>query len=165
VARYTLDELYGTKKTDLLIKLPRKEITEELREYLNEKMEEVGITILGGGVGAELIPKNEKIVEQRVNTWKAGWAERLETQQGESEAVYLRESERVRIRILNELIELAQIVKKTSDDNKRALLTARLMEMLGNIARDLGDKESADELEEGLEEEALHFLQNAPEEP
>jgi hypothetical protein len=135
VARYTLDELYATKKTFPLTKLPRKEITEDLRAYVWEKMDEVGINVLGGGVGAALIPRSKKIIEQRVDTWKAGWAETLELQEGKASAVYLRESERVRISILNELIELGHELNQTSIENKRVLLAARLLETLENIAR------------------------------
>ncbi len=135
VARYTLDELYATKKAFPLTTLPRKDITKELRSYVREKMDEVGIAILRGGVGAALIPKNERVVKQRVDTWKAGWAEKLEVQEGKASAVYLKESERVRVRILNELIELAHELGETSAENKRVLLAARLLEMLENIAR------------------------------
>jgi hypothetical protein len=164
VARYTLDELYATKKPYPLTKLPREEITGELRAYVREKMTEVGIAVLGGGIGAALIPKNPKVVKQRVDTWKAGWAEKLEVQEGKASAVYLKESERVRVRILNELIELAHELGQTSAENKRVLLAARLLEMLENIARNPEMERLLPEqrVERVKEEEERRLLQDEP---
>lgn len=136
VAQYTLDEIYGTKQPRTLTQLPRGKITKELRTYVSEQMDKVGISVLGGGVGAALNPKDDKIVKQRIDTWKAGWAEKLVVQEGKARAAYLKESERVRVKILNELIEFARELGKTPAENKIVLLSARLLEMLENIARD-----------------------------
>ncbi len=138
VAGYTLDELYGTKKSSPLTTLPRKEITREVRTYVRKKMAPVGIKVLGGGVGAALIPLDEKVTQQRVDTWKAQWADKLEVQEGKATGAYLREAERVRVRILNELFQLACRLEESGGENKKALLAARLLEMLDNIARGPG---------------------------
>ena len=138
VAGYTLDELYGTKRAYPLATLPRQDITAELREYVREKMAKVGIKGLGGGGGAKLQPLEDEVTKQRVDTWKAGWAEKLELQEGKATAAYLREAERVRVSILNELFELARKLGESSRANKKALLAARLLEMLENIARSPG---------------------------
>lgn len=138
VAGYTLDELYASKRAYPLSTLPRKDITTELRSYVREKMSKVGIRVLGGGVGAKLQPLDKEVTQQRVDTWKAGWAEKLELQEGRATAAYLREAERVRINILNELFDLARRLGESSMENKKALLAARLLEMLENIARSPG---------------------------
>ena len=135
VAGYTLDDLYATKRSSPVETLPRKEITKELRTYVREKMAKVGISVLGGGVGAALIPQDEEITNQRVDTWKAQWAEKLEVEEGKATGAYLREAERVRISILNELFQMARQLGESSVENKKALLAARLLEMLDNIAR------------------------------
>ncbi|MGC9398527.1 MAG: hypothetical protein ACP5HM_05260 [Anaerolineae bacterium] len=135
IAGYTLDELYATKRRPPIAQLPRKEITQTLRAYVRQQMEKVGIAVRGGGVGAALIPHDEEITRQRVDTWKASWAEKLEMQEGKAAAVYLEEAERVRVSILNELIELARELNETGAANKQVLLSARLLEMLENIAR------------------------------
>jgi hypothetical protein len=105
---------------------------------VREKMSKVGIRVLGGGVGAKLQPLDKEVTQQRVDTWKAGWAEKLELQEGRATAAYLREAERVRINILNELFDLARRLGESSMENKKALLAARLLEMLENIARSPG---------------------------
>ncbi|MEA3397149.1 MAG: hypothetical protein U9R05_06770, partial [Chloroflexota bacterium] len=139
IAKYSLDELFAIRGR-LPEKLPRIAIAGTVRGFMKQEMAAVGINIIGGGVGNRVVPLDEEVVKQRIDSWKATQMRKIMVNKGKAEAEYLKQLEKVRG---NALEELTDSLKQQSDmlqaagpDTSMLLITLRLLETLEGIARD-----------------------------
>ncbi|MFP4394426.1 MAG: SPFH domain-containing protein [Anaerolineales bacterium] len=134
VARYSLDDLYAMEG-----QLPRGAIGGEVKERVKAEIEPKGVRVDGGGVGNKIIPVDEAVVKQRIESWKARWMRDMMKKSGQALAQRQKQLGRVRGQVL---VELTRGLFKESDKfnslsqaEARTLMTVRLLETLDHIAR------------------------------
>lgn len=140
VAQYTLDELFATIK-QAPDKLPRHVVTGEMRPYVDQEMSQRGIRVTGGSVGAKVAPVDQRVVDQRIDNWKAHWSHILTLNQGRIDAEYLTQLRRVRSKVLGRMLsQMLQQSQLLTDDEQTAhsLVAIYLLKSLEDIARSPG---------------------------
>ncbi len=96
ISRYEFDELYTPFElhTDLG-QDPRSRIGKEMREELNQTLPGWGIQCIGCGIG-NIVPVDERVIEQRIEAWRTDWARKIMLQQAAGQARRLRLVEQAR---------------------------------------------------------------------
>ncbi len=139
IAKYSLDELFAIRGR-LPEKLPRLAIARTVREFVKQEMAEIGINVVGGGVGNRIVPVDEEVLKQRIDSWKATQMRKIMVNKGKAEAEYLKQLEKVRGNALEELIDSlrqqSDMLQAAGPDTSMLLITLRLLETLEGIARD-----------------------------
>lgn len=139
IAKYSLDELFAIRGR-LPEKLPRLAIAETVREFVKQEMAEIGINVVGGGVGNRIVPVDEEVLKQRIDSWKATQMRKIMINKGKAEAEYLKQLEKVRGNALEELTDSlrqqSDMLQAAGPDTSMLLITLRLLETLEGIARD-----------------------------
>jgi len=96
ISRYKFDELYAP--FELYTgpgQDPRSEIVKELRDELEQVLPGWGIQLIGCGIG-NLMPVDERVIEQRVEAWRTDWARKIMLQQAAGQTRRLRLVEQAR---------------------------------------------------------------------
>jgi regulator of protease activity HflC (stomatin/prohibitin superfamily) len=94
IVEYTCDELCAPGD-------PRVEIRQKILKRLKEALEPLGTQMLGGGI-SNILPADEdedgesKVINQRIENWKADWKRKIEIELGKGEAEVTRQLESVR---------------------------------------------------------------------
>jgi len=142
IARYTLDEIYGTREPapDELL---RKRLGVEIKQHIRDKVRKIGIHVSGGGMGNKISPVDPEVTRQRIESWKANLMRQVTINNSEIEAAYLTQLGRIRGTMLSEILrklteqsERFQGLTDTKRDQALAMfLKLRLMETLEEIAR------------------------------
>ncbi len=81
LSRYRFDELYEYDPGE---ELPRARIAREFRERLKEKLEPLGIQLIGGGI-SNLLPVKDEVLKERIRNWRAEWVRRILVKQAEGQ--------------------------------------------------------------------------------
>lgn len=139
IAKYSLDELFAIRGR-LPEKLPRIAIAGTVREFVRREMAAISINIIGGGVGNRIVPLDEEVVKQRIDSWKATQMRKIMVNKGKAEAEYLKQLEKVRGNALEELTDnlrqQSDMLQAAGPDTSMLLITLWLLETLEGIARD-----------------------------
>jgi len=139
IANLSLDDLYSTK-LDPHATLTRITIGKEARELVKKELGDKGIQIIGGGVGNKIVPVDPEVTKQRVETWKARWIQETMRNKGAAEVKHLETMERIRSKVLNELIlslvQQADTLAQAGEEISGTLITLRLLERLEDMAHD-----------------------------
>ncbi len=143
IAGYTLDELYGAKEPSSP-KLLRIVLGQEMQTYTKAQTTRSGIEVSGGGMGNKVSPVDHKVVEQRMDAWKARKTHESLVRKGQIEATYLTQLGRVRSKMLEEILqqikrhaqELENVPTEKRDSMLKMMSAVRLIETLDAIARD-----------------------------
>ncbi|MBN1877166.1 MAG: hypothetical protein JXA33_23285 [Anaerolineae bacterium] len=139
VSRYSLDELYGTLGRGATT-LPRAALGKEVRQYVINELEPKGIKIDGGGVGNKIKPVDSGVTQQRIDTWKAQWIQKVMENMGlasaERYSTLQRAQSEVWAEFLQGFIKQSEALKKAGDSVSATLMTLQLLETLEQIARD-----------------------------
>jgi len=96
ISRYEFDELYAPFELHAdPARDPRAQIGKELREELERVLPEWGIQRIGSGI-SNLVPADERVIEQRIEAWRAGWAREIMLKQAAGQSTRLRLVEQAR---------------------------------------------------------------------
>ncbi|MEA3340891.1 MAG: SPFH domain-containing protein, partial [Chloroflexota bacterium] len=101
ISRYTFDELYAPFELYADTNQdPRSRIGTELKEELERVLPEWGIQRIGSGI-SNLMPADERVLDQRIEAWQADWARRITLRQaaGQSRRLHLVEQARAQAQI------------------------------------------------------------------
>jgi regulator of protease activity HflC (stomatin/prohibitin superfamily) len=138
VAEYKLDELSSLYDP---ARDPRAEVAVRMRDKVRAQIEEWGLELLGGGIGNFTPP--QRVIEQRIEHWKAHWERKIRNLEAEAEA-----DERRRIEIARAEAQMEMILRLTEGleqlatlepDRWNELIALRLLDVIGQAgAGDLG---------------------------
>jgi hypothetical protein len=96
ISRYEFDELYAPFELHADHgQDPRSRIAKELGDQLDQVLPGWGIQRIGAGIG-NLEPVDKRVVEQRIEAWRADWARKIMLQQAAGQAKRLRMVEQAR---------------------------------------------------------------------
>jgi hypothetical protein len=139
IAKYSLDELFAIRGR-LPDKLPRIAIAGTVRELVKREMAAISINVIGGGVGNRIVPLDEEVIKQRIDSWKATQMRKIMINKGKAEAEYLKQLEEVRgnalEKLVNSLKQQSIMLQTAGPDTSMLLITLWLLETLEGIARD-----------------------------
>ncbi len=100
IGQYSFDDLCAPYQPQ---KDPRQDIAKEMRQQLKEKLGPEGIQVVGGGL-SNLLPVDDKLLQQRIDNWQAEWERRMTAEMGKGEAEYIRMVESARAQAQAEMI-------------------------------------------------------------
>jgi regulator of protease activity HflC (stomatin/prohibitin superfamily) len=129
VAEYTLDELSSLYEPH---RDPRAEIAARMRAQVAEEIEEWGLELIGGGISNLKPPP--KVIQQRIEHWKAHWERRIRVLEAEAEA-----EERRRLGISRAEAQMEMILRITEgleqiqhleQDRWNELMVLRLLDVI-----------------------------------
>jgi SPFH domain / Band 7 family len=133
ISTYSFDELCAPYE---LQRDPRKEIVDKLQRQVKEELEPVGIQVIGGGV-SNLLPVDNRLLQQRMDNWQAEWTRRTAIEMGKADAEYIRMIESARaqaqaemIRTISEGLERAGAVDTTISNEVIALRFVEALEKM-----------------------------------
>ncbi len=135
IARYRLDDLYAVTTPGQFL---RPTIGQQIRTLVAAQMEPNGIKMTGGSIGNSIRPKDDEVVKQRVEAWKARWIQKMMVMGGQAEAERLRLLERARAKIrLEALLQLAEPLADLQKNGDLApnVIALRLLDTLEEMAR------------------------------
>jgi hypothetical protein len=90
ISRYDLDDLYAPFELyDDFGEHPRARIARELRGRLDEELPRLGIKRIGGGI-SNLMPMDDRVIEQRIAAWRADWVQKVMRQRAEGQTARIR---------------------------------------------------------------------------
>jgi hypothetical protein len=102
ISRYEFDDLYAPFElhADTGQPPPRFRIARELAERLDQVLPDWGIQRTGGGI-SNIMPVDERVIEQRIEAWRADWAREIMLKQaaGQSERLRLVEQARAQAQV------------------------------------------------------------------
>ncbi len=108
---------------------PRLQIAQAFRQKLTERIQPLGIELVGGGISN--INLDERAQEQLLENWAADWKRRIEIEVGLEEAEITKHIEpiwaSVQIEVMEELIGILKLAGEISED----VLAFQLVEALG----------------------------------
>jgi regulator of protease activity HflC (stomatin/prohibitin superfamily) len=147
IAEYDLDELRYVPGRD-----PRAEIAARMRDAVREQAKEWGLELIGGGI-SNLTPP-QKVIDQRIENWKAHWELKIKTLEAEAEAEERRKLEIARaeaqmemiLRITQGLDQFPALEPERWDE----LVALRLLEAIGQTASDLSQADEPVRTVQGL---------------
>ncbi|MFO7538946.1 MAG: SPFH domain-containing protein [Chloroflexota bacterium] len=135
LARFTLDQLYNGEQNGRLL---LQEIAEGTKQSLAEWLTPRGIELLGVGVGHLQPP--DKVKEQRVRSWQAGWERKIKVQEGRQQAEVLRYNKlkraQAQIEIVNNILESIDAIRYVEDADLSEIIMLRMVEVLEETAQD-----------------------------
>lgn len=102
ISRYTVDELCAADDPS---REPRIEIGQELRARIKKDLEPWSITVIGGGI-SNLMPKDRRVIEQRLRNWQAGWQRKAALARSRGEATRSRLLGRASVRAKVEMLRI-----------------------------------------------------------
>jgi hypothetical protein len=101
ISNYEFDELYAPFELyDDFSQHPRARIAEELRTRLDANLPKLGIKRVGGGI-SNILPVDERVIEQRIEAWRADWIRKVTLKRSAGQST--------RIRIVEEARTQAQV--------------------------------------------------------
>ena len=100
IGEYSFDDLCAPYQPQ---RDPRREMTAKFRYQLKEESGTMGIQVLGGSLG-NLLPVDDKLLQQRIANWQAEWDRRIAAEVGKGEADYIRMVESARAQAQAEMI-------------------------------------------------------------
>ena len=97
ISHYEFDDLYAPFElhADAAQDHPRSRIARELGERLDQVLPGWGIQRVGSGI-SNIMPVGERVIEQRIEAWKADWARKIMIKQAKGQAERLRLIEQAR---------------------------------------------------------------------
>lgn len=96
ISHYEFDELYAPFELGKDPgQDPRSRIIDEFRDELDRVLPAYGIKRIGGGI-SNLLPVDERVIEQRIRTWSADWTRKIMLRQAAGQSRRLRLVEQAR---------------------------------------------------------------------
>ncbi len=96
ISHYEFDELYAPFELHAdPDQDPRSKIVKELRDKLKQMLPDWGIQRIDCGIG-NLMPVDERVIEQRIEAWRSDWARKIMLQQAAGQAKRVRMVEQAR---------------------------------------------------------------------
>ncbi|MCI0397649.1 MAG: SPFH domain-containing protein [Chloroflexi bacterium] len=135
LARHTLDELYQPGRSGAP---PLEAVKGRVKKELAERLAPHGIEIISVGVGQFKLP--EKVVEQRINNWRANWQQRIyvEREAGNAEAFKRIKLARARaqIDIIENITDSIETMRRSPDANLTEIVALRMIEAMEEAVAD-----------------------------
>lgn len=104
ISRYEFDELYAPFELhEDAGQHPRSQISEKLGKKLDQVLPDWGIQRIGSGIG-NLEPVDKRVIEQRIEAWRADWAREIMLKQAAGQSRRLRMVEQARAQAQIDLI-------------------------------------------------------------
>ena len=101
LSRYNFDELYAPY--DVGGEPPRVQIAGEFLEKLEQAVRPMGLHVVGGGI-SNILPAQEEVIKQRVQSWQAEWSRQVMLKLAQSQQDRLRRIEQARAEAQADLI-------------------------------------------------------------
>ena len=104
LATFTFDELYQPYEIPGQQQNPRSKIVHSLEQAMDEALTEVGIQILGVGIGNLLPQDADTVLRQRIESWQARWARDITLIEADGQSERMRMVEEARAEAQSSLI-------------------------------------------------------------
>ena len=135
ISRYNFDELYDSAHGNGTI--PRQTIAKSFRHRLGTELKQIGIQLIGGGIG-NLEPVDTCVYVERAHNWQSAWQRRIMLKQAESQTDWLRLVESARAEAQTDMIlklgrQLDNLSTSKSSPHPRKILD-QLLKTLENLA-------------------------------
>lgn len=121
ISEYNIDEL--------CVPGNRTKITDEVVNRLTEALQPVGLKVIGGGIG-NLVPKDEIVIEKRLDNWRTEWERKILEQLGPDKHEYLMELDWAKTEA-DIIKRLAEVAEKSEEGGNPLLL--HLIDSLGEF--------------------------------
>jgi regulator of protease activity HflC (stomatin/prohibitin superfamily) len=151
IGRYRCDELCEPFDPD---QDPRIDIQKSLLRQLRQELQAKGIEVIGTGI-SNLLPADERVLENRIEAWQAEWERRIMATLGEGRANAILEIERAHARAQADMISvIREIVEQhygVDPDVVADMACLRFIEALEEMA-------SSPQVQEALPAEATAMM-------
>jgi hypothetical protein len=169
ISRYEFDELYAPFELyEDFNAHPRARIAKELRDRLDKELPAVGIKRVGGGI-SDLEP-DERVIDQRIEAWRAEWMRKITFQRATGQSTRIRTVEKARAQAqIDVILDIAKRIERLRETGapvpvdaillyfvevlehllQRVALHDLLPRDVDTIVQYLHDRVVADELTEG----------------
>jgi hypothetical protein len=101
LSRHMFDDLYGPY--DAGKDPPRQAMGREYGRRMREELDMMGIHLVAAGL-SNMVPAEEEVLEERINSWKADWSRKVMLTQAEGQVERMRRVEQARAEAQTELI-------------------------------------------------------------
>jgi regulator of protease activity HflC (stomatin/prohibitin superfamily) len=130
---------------------PRTEIKQKFKERIAKEMEPCGIQILGGGI-SNIVPADEGVIKQRIESWKADWKRKIEIELGKGEAEVAQQLESARAQAqLDVVVNLAGVLTRTDEAMSEKVIALRLIEAIEEMTGESSVRQKLLEDGQGLD--------------
>lgn len=103
IGKHAFDELCSTYEIVEADEEPRSLIATTVKEQLKRELAPLGIRVIGAGIG-NLLPADEAVLRQRIESWQAEWKRRTMRTEAEGQAKRLQMVERARAQARKSMI-------------------------------------------------------------
>jgi hypothetical protein len=117
-----VERVFELDPSDKVIKpLVRQSIGNLVQRAVRKQLKPKGFDIFGGGIGSKIEPLSEKVVQQRVEDWKARFVKQIADWQAEVERLRIENQGKIRASRTDMLLDLVQeITEKASEIQVRS---------------------------------------------
>lgn len=161
MATYTLDRLMVAKEKKAL---PRDEARAKIQEQLIAEMADSGIVIPGVGIG-NIVPNNESIKEQQIETWAVTLEREMTKTQSKGEGETIQIMEEARAKALVDLIDnVAQGFQEITAKNGKAMPDEVIAFSFISAMEDMMTKQNLPSGSKGIQpetEETIDYLRRS----
>lgn len=138
ISNYEFDELYAPFELyEDFSQHPRARIAEELRIRLDAKLPELGINRVGGGIG-NIVPVDERVIEQRIEAWRADWIRKVTLKRSSGQSTRIRIVEEARtqaqVKIILAMAERIERLRDTETPDYVDAILQYFIEVLEQLA-------------------------------
>jgi regulator of protease activity HflC (stomatin/prohibitin superfamily) len=133
INRYTMDELCEPLNLE---RDPRVEIAAEMRDRVREKLDPLGIYLIGGGI-SNLMPQNDEVLKRRLENWSTKWDGYILDQISDAQSSRMYHTERARAEVEAEIVALFRRVTRGTKELDLAL-ALRFIDTMGDIFAEEG---------------------------
>ncbi len=132
-----VEEAFGLEPSREVIKpLTRKSIGNLIQRAVRQQLQSKGYEIFGGGIGSKIEPLSDKVLEKKVDDWKARYVEQITDWQSRVAQLQIRGQGDIRISRIKVIDELIEEIDKSPGGVKSKAIAYWIVESLMQITSD-----------------------------
>jgi hypothetical protein len=139
ISHYEFDELYAPFELyGDFGEHPRARISKELRDRLDAELPKFGLKRIGGGI-SNLVPVDERVIDQRVEAWRADWMREITLQRATGQSTRIRAVEKARTQAqIDIILDIAKRIERLRETEAPIPVDALLLYFVEILEHMLG---------------------------